>query len=156
MNANPEINIRDATFSDLPIIVEMMKSLTITTSQVEADGASTLTDYEEVFTKIEADPSHSLFVAEIDGDVVGSADLIISPNLSHRALPYAIVENVIVVESMRRKGIGRKLIQHMIDLARQNRCYKISLSSNKKRTNAHNLYQSLGFEPYGIGFRIYF
>ena len=119
-------------------------------------GASTITDYEAIFQQIEQDPNHHLLVAEVDGEIVGSGDLLIVPNLSHRGLPWAIVENVIVEESMRRKGIARKLMQHMIDFARRSGCYKIGLSSNKKRPDAHRMYEALGFRQYGYGYRIYF
>ena len=150
------MNIRPAVQEDLPRIVELMKKLTITTSMVETEGASAHADYEAAFERIESDPNHHLLVVEVDGEVVGSGDLLIVPNLSHNALPWAAVENVIVDERMRRKGIARQLIQHMINLAQENNCYKIGLSSNKKRLPAHRMYESLGFKQYGFGYRIYF
>ena len=156
MSEKLKVRIREAVKSDLPAIIELMEGLTITTSKVESTGASTLDEYENVFEEINRDPRHKLFVAEVDGRVVGSADLLIVPNLSHRALPWAIIENVIVDETMRRKGVARELVTHLIETARQNRCYKVGLSSNKKRTAAHRFYKSLGFDQYGLGFRIYF
>jgi GNAT superfamily N-acetyltransferase len=133
-----------------------MKDLTITTSKVESDGTSMLSDYEAAFEQIGSDPNHHLLVVEVEGEVVGSGDLLIVPNLSHNALPWAVVENVIIEERMRRQGIARELMQHMIDMAKQSGCYKIGLSSNKKRTPAHRMYESLGFKQYGYGYRIYF
>jgi GNAT superfamily N-acetyltransferase len=156
MSEKLNVRIREAVKLDLPAIIELMKALTIETSRVESTGASTFAEYEKVFDEIKCDPHRKLFVAEVDGQVVGAADLLIEPNLSHRALSWAIVENVVVDESMRRKGVGRKLVKHLIETAKQNRCYKIGLSSNKKRTAAHRLYESLGFAQYGLGFRIYF
>jgi GNAT superfamily N-acetyltransferase len=151
-----KINIRPAEKKDLARLVELMAALTITTSQAESDGASTLADYEKVFEQIDRDSNHHLLVVEVEGDVVGSGDLLIVPNLSHRGLPWAVIENVIVDKSIRLKGIGRELVQHMIDMAKRSRCYKIGLSSSKKRPAAHRLYESLGFRQYGLGYRIYF
>jgi GNAT superfamily N-acetyltransferase len=150
------VDIREARKEDLARLVELMENLTITTSTVEADGASSLADYEKVFELIERDPNHHLIVAEVDGRIVGSADLMIVPNLSHRGTPWAVMENVIVDESMRRKGIASAIVEYLVNLARESGCYKIGLSSSKKRPAAHRMYESLGFKQYGLGYRIYF
>ncbi len=151
-----EINIREAGKDDLAVIVELMKALTITTSEAESQGASTLADYEKIFEQIERDPNHKLIVAEVGGRIVGSADLVIVPNLSHRGLPWAVMENVIVDESMRRTGIAGAMVKHLVTVAKESGCYKVGLSSSKERPAAHRMYESLGFKQYGLGYRIYF
>lgn len=156
MSEAPDITIREARKIDLARLVELMKALTITTSTVEADGASSLADYEKVFELIERDPNHRLIVAEVDGQIVGSADLMIVPNLSHRGLPWAVMENVIVDDSLRRKGVASAMVEYLVNLAKESGCYKIGLSSSKERPDAHKLYESLGFKQYGLGYRIYF
>jgi ribosomal protein S18 acetylase RimI-like enzyme len=150
------VKIREATRRDVPRLVELMKGLTLTMSKAESDGASTIAEYEKVFEHIERDPNRKLFVAEVEREIVGAADLLIAPNLSHRGLPWAIMENVIVDERMRRKGIARELVRHLMNVAKESGCYKIGLSSDKRRAAAHRLYQSLGFDQYGLSFRIYF
>ena len=156
MSHKSNIAIRDAERRDLPRLIELMEGLTITTSTVETDGASSLADYEKVFDQIESNPDYHLVVAEIDGRVVGSAVMVIMPNLSHRAMPWAVMENIVVDENMRRRGIAREMVNHLVDRAKRNGCYKVGLSSNKKRTEAHRFYESLGFTQYGFGYRIYF
>jgi GNAT superfamily N-acetyltransferase len=150
------ITIREAEKSDVPVIVEIMKGLSIRTSAVETKGGAAHEEYERVFEEIRRDPHHRLFVAEAEGRVVGAADLLIVPNLSHRGLPWAIIENVVVDETMRRKGIGRELVKHLVKIAKESGCYNIKLTSDRKRSAAHRLYESLGFEQYGLAFRIYF
>jgi GNAT superfamily N-acetyltransferase len=156
MTKKTVVIIREAEKRDVPAIVELMKGLIIKTSVAEARGASTLAEYEKVFERIWTDPNHKLFVAEIEGRVVGAADLLVVPNLSHRGLPWALIENVVIDESMRRKGFGRELVKHLIDVAKKSGCYKIGLSSDRKRAAAHRLYESLGFDQYGLSFRMYF
>jgi len=156
MDSKVQVNIRCAEKRDLPRLVELMKALTITTSQAESEGASSMAEFEKVFEHIESDPKHHLLVVEVDGKVIGSGDVLVVPNLSHRGLPWAVIENVIVEENMRCQGIARKLIAYMIDLAKGSGCYKIGLSSDKRRSAAHRLYESLGFRQYGLGYRIYF
>jgi GNAT superfamily N-acetyltransferase len=152
----PDVIIREAAKTDLSAIVGLMKALSLKISRAETGKNPTPADFERIFEQILRDPNRKQFVAEVDGVVVGAADLIIAPNLSHRGLPWAIIENVIVAEKMRRRGIARKLVQRLIETARTSGCYKIGLSSDKKRTEAHRLYQSLNFDQYGLGFRIYF
>lgn len=56
------------------------------------------------------------------------------------------VEDVSVDESARRLGIGRKLLQGMIDEAVRLGVEKIDLTSNPSRIGANKLYQSMDFE----------
>ena len=55
-----------------------------------------LPDPREAIEEIVADPARSLLVAEIDGELVGTVDVLIAPNLTHHAQPWALVENVVV------------------------------------------------------------
>lgn len=58
----------------------------------------------------------------------------------------SIVEDVIVDETMRRRGIGEALVRKAIDLARQAGAESVSLTSNPQRQAANKLYQSIGFQ----------
>jgi ribosomal protein S18 acetylase RimI-like enzyme len=102
------------------------------------------------------DPRRSLLVAERDGAVVGTADLLVVPNLTHGGDPWATVENVVVATAARRSGIGRMLLAHAMELARAAGCYKLQLQSAKHRVEAHAFYGSLGLEARAEGFKLYF
>jgi len=101
-------------------------------------------------------PGHELLVAEEDGMVVGTMVLLIVPNLSHGALPWALVENIVVDQRYRRKGLGKLLMEYAIARSKEAGCYKLVLNSNKKRREAHRFYSSLGFKASAHGFRMYF
>ena len=58
----------------------------------------------------------------------------------------SIIEDVIVDENMRRRGIGEALVRHAIELAHEAGADGVSLSSNPRREAANQLYQSMGFE----------
>jgi ribosomal protein S18 acetylase RimI-like enzyme len=58
----------------------------------------------------------------------------------------SIVEDVVVDEKMRRRGIGEALMQEAINLARQAGANGVSLTSNLQREAANLLYQSMGFQ----------
>jgi ribosomal protein S18 acetylase RimI-like enzyme len=58
----------------------------------------------------------------------------------------SIIEDVIVDENMRRRGIGETLVRHAIELAREAGANGVSLTSNPRREAANRLYQTIGFE----------
>ncbi len=109
-----------------------------------------------LLAQIIADPARELAVALRDGRLVGTADMLIVPNLTHRGEPWAIVENVIVAAAERRGGAGRALMEHLIELARAAGCCKLQLISAKHRAEAHDFYRSMGLAAVAEGFKIYF
>ena len=109
-----------------------------------------------MLAEILADPARELAVALRGGRLVGTADMLIVPNLTHRGEPWAIVENVIVAGAERRSGAGRALIEHLIELARAAGCCKLQLISGKHRAEAHEFYRGMGLTAVAEGFKIYF
>jgi GNAT superfamily N-acetyltransferase len=110
---------------------------------------------QPLFEEMAAQSGRHLLVAEIDGNVVGTADLLIVPNLTHGGAPWAIVENVVVDEGVRRSGVGGALIDEAVRRSRAAGCYKVQLLSNKQRRQAHQFYLSAGFVAVAEGFRRY-
>ncbi|MCO1601628.1 GNAT family N-acetyltransferase [Desulfosporosinus nitroreducens] len=45
-------------------------------------------------------------------------------------------------------------MQFVMEKAKEENCYKLMLSSNKKRIEAHKFYEQLGFRQHGISFMI--
>jgi len=147
-----EVRVRDAVLTDLDALDALYEQLTGPLDEREPDPRP---DPREVLERITAEPSRRLLVAELDGEVVGTVDVLIAPNLTHHAQPWALVENVVVAERARRRGAGSALMLRAIELARQAGCYKVNLISGNERTGAHDFYRSLGFEAIGQGFKAY-
>ena len=151
--APPRLTIRRATEADLPRIVELLSQLALDDdrdSPVEPLPES----YRAAFRQIEADPRQQLMVAEAGGQIVASAVLGIVPNLSYRGRPWAFVEGIVVNRPERGKGYGEALVRYAIEEARRAGCFKVSLTSNKRRSEAHRFYEKLGFTATHEGFRL--
>ena len=101
--------------------------------------------YYEAFAAIQAHPSCAAYVAELDGLVVGTFQLAVLPNLSNGGRPLAQIESVHVAEEWRSHGIGEQMVRFAISEARTHGCFRLQLSSNKSRTDAHRFYRRLGF-----------
>ena len=145
--------IRDAREADLPRIVELLTQLSLDGPRERLEKplpASYLAAFEEIV----ADQRQRLLVIEAQGRIVGSAALIIVPNLSRQGRPYAIIENIVVDTDVRGAGHGEKLVRYAIEEARKAGCYKLSLTSNKRRPNAHRFYERLGFQATHEDYRV--
>ncbi len=70
--------------------------------------------------------------------------------------PFGLVEDLWVAESQRKKGLGKMLVKKVINEAREYGCYKLIATSRQERLLVHEFYQALGFQPYGLEFRINF
>jgi len=91
---------------------------------------------------------------EDNGREVAHAYLYILSNLHDR--PFGLMEDVYVSENCRGKGLGTKLIEELIKVAKQNDCYKLIGTSRYEREKVHGLYERLGFKDWGKEFRMEF
>lgn len=99
----------------------------------------------------------TVYLAEVNDQVVGTATLITMPNLTYGCAPTAFVEAVVVAVGHRRKGIATAIMRRLLRDAGSAGCNKVQLLSHKRHATdgAHRLYTSLGFEPEAEGFRLY-
>ena len=95
------------------------------------------------------DKSANCIVLEDEKKVVGFGALIVHQVPSEGYV--ARVEDVIISDTERGKGYGRKIMEELIKIAKKKKVKKINLTSNPKRVEARNLYSSMGFEIYDTG-----
>lgn len=147
--------VRDANKADLPRLLELLDQLLLSPDAEGEDLSSPVAEtYRAPFDEIEANPNHRLLVVDVGGRVVGTAVVLVIANLSHHGRPWAVVENVVVDEAERGKRYGELLMERAREIAEQAGCYKVSLTSQKGRADAHRFYQRLGFIATHEGFRI--
>ncbi|MCX6780436.1 MAG: GNAT family N-acetyltransferase [Candidatus Magasanikbacteria bacterium] len=84
---------------------------------------------------------------------VGRAWLYLVYNDLHQE-PYGLLEDVFVSETARGQGFGNELLKSAIEEAKKRGCYKLIGTSRKSRENVHSWYKKLGFEDYGLEFRM--
>jgi GNAT superfamily N-acetyltransferase len=145
----PRVHIRPAAKADLPGVLRLY-------GQPGLDDGAVLSIAEAqcMFDRFARYPDYVLYVAELDGEIVGTFALLIMDNLAHMGTPSAVVEDVVVDAAHQGHGIGRAMMTHAIAICRSKGCYKMALSSNLKREKAHAFYDSLEFERHGYSFRV--
>jgi len=140
------IYIREADEQDLQDILTLYK-------QPDMDGGCLeLEQARQIFYKIKTYPDYGVYVAQIDGKIVGTFTLAILDNLVHMGSNSGIIESVVVSADYQGQGIGKAMMEYAMDMCRKKKCYKVFLSSGMKRTEAHHFYENLGFKIHGYSF----
>jgi GNAT superfamily N-acetyltransferase len=148
--ARGAIRVRSATAADAGAIAALI-----------ADGALGPTDdrpddpapYVDALAEIAERPGGDVLVAEVDGDVVGVCQLLVFRHLQHRGGRCAEIESMHVREDRRSAGIGGRLLEAAVEAARSAGCYRIQLTSNTARSDAHRFYERHGFAASHVGFK---
>ncbi|TYR32188.1 GNAT family N-acetyltransferase [Sphingobacterium phlebotomi] len=94
-----------------------------------------------------------LLYAERNGSIIGFAQLY--PTFSSASLRKAYVLNdLYVIETERKQGIAKLLINESIEIAQRDECVRISLSTAKDNP-AQTLYEKMGFKESSFKFYNY-
>lgn len=83
--------------------------------------------------------------------IVGTASLLIEQKYLHGGRKVAHIEDVSVREDCHGQGIGKALIEYLIDEAKQAKCYKIILNCD---LDIKEFYEKCGFHQHGITMRL--
>jgi GNAT superfamily N-acetyltransferase len=89
-------------------------------------------------------PGLHLYVLELDGEIVATTYLNVVPNLSRSASPYAVVEDVVVEESRRGTGPGKRIMSSTLEAAWAAGCYKVMLMTGSRTPATHAFYRACG------------
>jgi GNAT superfamily N-acetyltransferase len=97
------------------------------------------------FEQILGSPGLYLFVLEHNGVVVATTYLNVIPNVTRSASPYAVIENVVVEESLRGAGLGKQIMDGTLRAAWEAGCYKAMLMTGSRNPATHSFYRACGF-----------
>jgi GNAT superfamily N-acetyltransferase len=150
--------MREARPDDIPamlILAHAGDARGAETPPLDTDSLSDLR-YRQAFDTISADPNNWLYVAEHNGQVVGTLQITRVPGLSRLGTCRAMLENVFVDPDHRGAGIGTEMMNWAFAHCRDLGCSMVQLTSNKLRLDAHRFYSRLGFEATHEGFKLYF
>lgn len=148
-----DISFRTATAADVPAVVAMLIDDDIGESR-ETKAAELPQAYVRAFDDMAREKNNRILLAEMDGRIVGSLQLVVFTSLSRSGTKRAVIEAVRVVSDLRGKSVGTALMKHAIAEARAAGCGLVQLTSDKRRARAHLFYRRLGFEQSHIGFKL--
>ena len=140
--------VRTSSDNDIPIILGLLYDLGRPKPQKDSD----IEIFRKLVTKYVKDSDKTILVAEIDDlKIVGMVSVMFLPRLNQSSLEMYIPE-LIVLKKYQNQGIGKKLINYCITLAKDKKCHRIRLESGNQRKDSHEFYKHLGFEQSAFSF----
>ena len=109
------------------------------------DPTLSVADASAALERIVNEPNVRLVVCEQAESLASTCMLAVIPNLANGARPFGVIEHVVTLPEFRRLDLGRVVLQFALDLAWDKDCYKVILLSGAQRTEAYELYESVGF-----------
>lgn len=131
--------VRCAESNDLPGILALYRELRPNDPELSPDAA------KEAFRGLTTRNDLHIVTCQVEEVLVATCMLAIIPSLACSARPFAIIEHVVTLSAYRGRGYGRRTLEYALDLAWSRQCCKVVLLSGKQRTDAHRLYESVGF-----------
>jgi len=105
---------------------------------------------QKILEKIKNAGNIRIFVAMKDSDIVGSITAIIEQKFIHNGGKICHIEDVVTRKGFEKLGIGSQLVEKVLELAKNEKCYKVILNCSE-----YNLkfYENLGFYKHDNGMR---
>ena len=145
--------IRTAMEADLERIVELLVLGAVSGAPAGIEDPTDLSPYRAALAEVQAGEG-AVLVAELEGRVVGTCQLIVFRHLQRRGGRCAEIESLHVHPDHRGTGIGTTLLAAAVARARALGCYRVQLTSNTLRGDAHRFYERQGFVPSHVGFKL--
>lgn len=145
--------IREASAQDLTAIVSIFAADSLG-GHGDTEDPAALPAYEAAFAAIMASPNDRLYVATLDGELVGTFQTTLITSMPGRGAKTLKIEAVQTRANLRGRGIGEAMVRFASERAREAGANSVTLTSNLVRTDAHRFYQRLGFEQSHAGFKM--
>ena len=133
------MQLRPASEGDLAGILQLLRELNSDDPELPVDVARTS------WMAMLNQSGLTVYVAELAGELVATCTLLIVPNLTRNARPYALIENVVTLSAYRQRGYARAVLQFALAQAWQANCYKVMLSTSVRSDGVLNFYRRCGF-----------
>jgi len=113
-----------------------------TLNQLSPIGDLSLAQWKIIFYEIMQNPLYNIFVVEEEGKIIGTATLLLERKFIHKGGFVGHIEDVVINKKYQGKGLGLKLISHIISVAKTSNCYKVILNCSEGNIS---FYEKLGF-----------
>ncbi len=101
--------------------------------------------WSEFSIRNEIDATHSVFIVALD-----EMDKVCGYGSMHTAYEQCYINNIAVKSECRQKGIATKLLEILVDIAREIDGEFVSLEVRKSNENAIKLYEKMSFKAQGL------
>ena len=88
-----------------------------------------------------------IWVIELEKEIIATGTIIFEKKFIFNNSSLGHIEDICVKQKYRKNGIGKMLVTHLIQRAKEYGCYKITLACNEENTQ---FYTKCGLEKRGI------
>lgn len=141
-----DISIDFARAGDLEAMAGLLSELFTQEQDFQPDSEKQLRGLQLI---LENPAMGRLFVLRVDGDVAGMANMLITVSTAEGA-PVALLEDVIVSAGYRGRGLGRRLLEHVVEWCAAAGMARITLLTDSDNYRAQATYGRLGFALSGM------
>jgi len=134
------ITVRKAAEADAPAVLALYRELRPHDPPIANDRL------ELLWREVAEGPQSMVLVAECDEEVASTCMLATLANLASGGRPIGVIEHVVTAARFRRRGLSRRLLEFALMEAWQAGCCKVMLLSGMQRSEAHGLYEAVGFK----------
>ena len=111
---------------------------------------SDVKSFRKLVKKYITDFDKKIILAQLyDTEIIAMVSIIFLSRLNQNSLELYIPE-LIVREEFQNQGVGKKIIDSCISIAKEKKCHRIRLESGNQRKESHKFYKKLGFESSGL------
>ena len=130
-----------ATADDLPQLAVLLAELFALESDFQPETDKQLSGLRLI---LENPEMGRLFVIRDGANVVGMANALITISTAEGGR-VLLLEDVIVSRDCRGSGLGRRLVEHVFDWAREQGITRVTLLADRDNHSALSFYRNLGF-----------
>ncbi len=147
--------IRRATNNDIPKINDLLCQVLTVHHEGRPDifKSNTKKYTDKELSDIIADDSRPIFVADVDGEVMGYAFCVFQQHVDNNILTdikTLYIDDLCVDETKRGLHIGTALYDFCLQFAKNQSCYNLTLNVWTCNKNALRFYERLGLVPQKI------
>ena len=136
LTMKPSINIRKIKAEDLDFVYKSICELENEVFDLEI--------FKSIFNENLSNPNHLYLIAESGNESLGFITFHVQ-NLMHHCGLVGEIQEFFIDKNHRGKGVGRKLVDEIIQYSKQNNLKSIEVTTNKKRVENVAIYENLGF-----------
>lgn len=89
-------------------------------------------DFDIFVGRVNKNRNHHIYVIEDkNSNIIGSGTLLIEPKLIHNISYVGHIEDIVIDSAHRGNGLGKLIINKLQEVAKENKCYKVTLYCDK-------------------------
>lgn len=138
--------LKSAEEKDLPIILEIMNEAILNTTAIYDYKSRNMEYVEAWFTKKQAD-NFPVIVCEMDGKAVGYGSF--GTFRAWEAYKFSVEHSIYVHKDYQGKGIGKKLLQALINAAREGGYHTMIAGIDASNQKSCDFHAQFGFKEAG-------